>query len=424
MQILRTVKIKIDNNLTDEQKQSIVDTSVEFNNCTYDFIDICCNEKKTTGIEHHHYKEVREKHPKANADLISKAGHRAEGLVKSYNSKVKDVNSHIKKRNTCRAYKNFEPLPYKKVYEFKPKLDTAGYYATIHMISFKNEVCSLSTFNGRIKFNCPIPKWFDEKYPVRRLYSAWISCKETKGVREFSLNVTFVIDEDNPVEELPIRAESVLGVDRGIYNVVATSNGILISDKPYYAVERRYAHNVEALKQKQSSSARSRLRSMSGKRKRVIRDKNHVISKFLCSIPDTSCIVFEDLTGIRKKDEKKFTKKGKKLNRWKSNWSFKDLEDKTVYKANAKGIKVSFVNPYQTSITCSECGYVEQYKGECRRKSVFKCAHCGHTDDADLNASRNIRNKFLENIGLILASTPKSDDSLRVPVSHPRCSGC
>ncbi|MGB7588009.1 MAG: transposase [Solirubrobacterales bacterium] len=59
------------------------------------------------------------------------------------------------------------------------------------------------------------------------------------------------------------------------------------------------------------------------------------------------------------------------------------LEDK----AESAGRTVTRVNPRNTSRTCPECGAVDP---ESRKGPRFACTACGHSDDADVNAARNI----------------------------------
>ena len=46
------------------------------------------------------------------------------------------------------------------------------------------------------------------------------------------------------------------------------------------------------------------------------------------------------------------------------------------------------VNPAYTSRTCSACGAVEP--GSRRSQAEFRCVACGHAQNADINAARNI----------------------------------
>ena len=57
------------------------------------------------------------------------------------------------------------------------------------------------------------------------------------------------------------------------------------------------------------------------------------------------------------------------------------------YKSEWNGGHLELINPKFTSTRCSECLYNDK---ENRKKKFFECKNCGHTDDADINASKNI----------------------------------
>ena len=59
------------------------------------------------------------------------------------------------------------------------------------------------------------------------------------------------------------------------------------------------------------------------------------------------------------------------------------LEQKLEYKA-----EVIRINPAYTSQACSACGHVS--KENRTSQAVFKCVACGHAENADVNAARNI----------------------------------
>ncbi|WP_433350624.1 RNA-guided endonuclease InsQ/TnpB family protein [Microtetraspora malaysiensis] len=62
------------------------------------------------------------------------------------------------------------------------------------------------------------------------------------------------------------------------------------------------------------------------------------------------------------------------------------LVERLVHKAPGRVVKV---DPRYTSQTCNACGHVA---GESREsQAVFSCVACGHQDNADVNAARNIR---------------------------------
>ena len=57
--------------------------------------------------------------------------------------------------------------------------------------------------------------------------------------------------------------------------------------------------------------------------------------------------------------------------------------------ANATSpVEVIFVNPAYTSMRCSKCGHTEQKNR--KSQATFLCQACAHTNNADLNAAKNI----------------------------------
>ena len=58
------------------------------------------------------------------------------------------------------------------------------------------------------------------------------------------------------------------------------------------------------------------------------------------------------------------------------------------YKAKWRGGYVEKVNPKNTSQTCNSCGAIN--KDSRKSQSSFECVDCGYTDNADINAAKNI----------------------------------
>jgi len=135
-----------------------------------------------------------------------------------------------------------------------------------------------------------------------------------------------------------------------------------------------------------TKSAKRHLRKISGKEKRFKADINHKISKSIIeSLNPGDTLVLEDLTGIRAKRLRK------EVRILINNWSFYQLEQFLTYKANAKGIGIIKVEAKYTSQTCSKCGHCA--RANRKTQALFVCKQCGYTLNADLNASRNIRDK-------------------------------
>lgn len=95
-----------------------------------------------------------------------------------------------------------------------------------------------------------------------------------------------------------------------------------------------------------------------------------------------NCI--EDLSNIRDSS----LKKGKDFRSKVHRWPYAKGQFYIAYKAKAVGINFELVDPRNTSRGCSACGYVSASN---RRGLHFCCQKCGHKDDADRQASKNIR---------------------------------
>jgi transposase len=72
-----------------------------------------------------------------------------------------------------------------------------------------------------------------------------------------------------------------------------------------------------------------------------------------------------------------------------SQWAHGLLGTWLTNKAEERGLTITYVPPAYTSQTCNHCGLLG-----IRRKHVFTCPYCGHTDHADVNAAKNIRDTF------------------------------
>ena len=58
-------------------------------------------------------------------------------------------------------------------------------------------------------------------------------------------------------------------------------------------------------------------------------------------------------------------------------------------------VSVLKVNPTYTSLTCSCCGHVSKLN-RVNGSEMFSCVECGHEENADINAAKNILVKGLQ----------------------------
>jgi len=68
--------------------------------------------------------------------------------------------------------------------------------------------------------------------------------------------------------------------------------------------------------------------------------------------------------------------------------SWDSLIQKLKYKAEMHGRVFEEINPAYTSQRCNRCGYI--HKSNRKSQAIFVCGKCGHKDNADCNAAKNI----------------------------------
>ena len=201
---------------------------------------------------------------------------------------------------------------------------------------------------------------------------------------------------DIPENEHKLDEDMVLGVDLGLAvpAYISTNKGYFRQSLGSIGEFLRIRTQMQArLKQLQKDVVLARgghgrarktqaLDRLYGKERAWVKTYNHKISKAIIDgAIKNQCktINLEFLKGYGKKETNDFVLR---------NWSYFELQQFIEYKAKKNGISVTYIDPYHTSQTCSQCGHYE--KGQRLNQKNFKCKSCGFEDNADYNASRNI----------------------------------
>jgi len=194
--------------------------------------------------------------------------------------------------------------------------------------------------------------------------------------------IACVCDFDDPALLTP---DGMLGVDFGIVNIATDSFGNEYSGAKIEAYRERAVKRRATLQRIGTRAAKRRLRKLSGIQQRFQKHENHCISKAIVSTAERSGlgIRLEDLTHIRSQ-----VKARKEQRKRLHNWSFGQLRTFVQYKAKQAGIPCEIVDPRNTSRECAECGHID--KRNRKSQSEFRCVACGHSNNADHNAARNI----------------------------------
>jgi putative transposase len=186
------------------------------------------------------------------------------------------------------------------------------------------------------------------------------------------------------VTEAPMsNATEFLGVDLGIANIAADSDGTRYSGSEVKSIRHRQRRLRKKLQKQLTTSANRRLKKLAGKEARFARHTNHVISKQIVATAKGTGrgIKLEDLSGIR---DRLTVRHGQRVVL--HSWAFLQLKSFILYKSQLAGVLVVQVDPRNSSRECSQCGHID--KANRPSQSKFSCQRCGHTAHADLNAAR------------------------------------
>jgi putative transposase len=197
----------------------------------------------------------------------------------------------------------------------------------------------------------------------------------------------------------PRPSTDFIGVDFGVVNLAVDSDGemqmgddVEQTRKHYEKVKRSLQRKATKQKRggKRPLNAKRKLKALSGRERRFKANTNHTIAKkIVAKATDTGRgVAIEDLEGIR--DRTRFRKKQRDRM---SKWAFAELRGYIEYKAALRGVKVTAVDPRNTSKRCPSCNHVSR-KNRIKR-DVFLCDECGYFEHADIVGAKNIRSGAL-----------------------------
>ncbi len=357
--LTRTICIKLDVNGHDAALQ---ETQRHFNEAASWIASVCWDERITnTNTAHHRvYGETRSRFG-LGSQLACCARAKAVEAVKATRAKEQEHKSH-QKPLTCP--------------EFGPRGSVRYDARTYRLLSLDR--VSLNTMRGRVICRLIL----GQRQHDMLIDSMWTIGSADLVWRQGTYYLHITQSTDTPkVRETP----ETIGVDLGIVNLATVSSGQTFAGTKVHEVRQRYYKRRQELQRVGTRSAKRRLKKLSGREKRFQKDTNHTIAKTLVhkAVVSRKALALEDLTGIRERTTVR------RENRYERHcWAFSQLRMYIAYKAAWASVDVRFVDPANTSRTCSECGHCA--KANRQTQASFKCQQCGFCCNADLNAAINI----------------------------------
>ena len=203
-------------------------------------------------------------------------------------------------------------------------------------------------------------------------------------INQIEINKEYAFVSISVPEPKQLKPDNYLGVDMNttghcaVFGNPKTGKVMKLGKKAYH-VHRNYKNIRRDLQRKGKYRKVKRIKN---REQRIVRDLNHKISRKIVDMAkdNKSGLKLEDLQGIRQS-----ARSARSFRYSLNSWSFYQLRQMIEYKAKLLGITVAYVDPRYTSKECSRCGLMGNRNGK-----DFKCTHCGHVDNADVNASFNI----------------------------------
>ena len=171
-------------------------------------------------------------------------------------------------------------------------------------------------------------------------------------------------------------SDETVGIDTGVNVLAALSTGLKLG--------LDIKALIETINRCEHASKRQK------KLRRALKQRMDEVAKEIMLLAP-ALIVVEKLSHITK-GTKQRRRLGRKTRRLLSAWAYRYWLDRLRMAAEWNRVSYRSVPPAYTSQRCSRCGHTEQ--GNRLTSELFRCRGCGYTDDADINAARNILSRL------------------------------
>ena len=266
---------------------------------------------------------------------------------------------------------------------FKSKKNKVQAYTT--NIEKKNQLPEVSIVGNRMK----LPKLGWVRFVTSRQVQGRILNATVRRTPSGKYFVSLLIEKE--VKELP-KTHSHVGVDMGLKNFAILSNGEVFTNPKWFRIlEERLVHAQRILSRRKKGSSNWNKQRI--KVARIHEQIAYARKDYLDKI-STHIIKNHDVVALEDLQVANMLKNGN-LAKAISEVSWAQFRKMLEYKAEWYGKQVIAVNPHCTSQRCNACGHTT--KENRKTQATFKCVSCGHEDNADINASKNIKDLAIAN---------------------------
>ena len=256
------------------------------------------------------------------------------------------------------------------------------------------------------------PQGFKVQQHNSRIYLpkiGWMCYRNSRNIEGTAKNITVSrncskwyvsVQVEIEVPEPKCSSKNVVGIDVGIAKFATMSNGEMIEPlNSFKKHEKRLAFLQRGLgrKQKFSNNWKKHKEKISKLHFKIANVRKDFLHKTTNKISKNhAVVVMEDLKVKNMSKSARGTKKNpgrnikakSGLNRSILDQGWFEFRRQLEYKLKWRGGHLELVDPKHTSQKCCRCGHTESENRTIQAK--FECKNCGHWENADINAAKNI----------------------------------
>ena len=212
----------------------------------------------------------------------------------------------------------------------------------------------------------------------------------------------FCIDYDRTEKREP--TFKTVGVDVGLNHFYTDSNGETVANPRHLRKSEKSLKRLQRRLSKTQFGSKNRAKfrnKLARKHLKVTRQrKDFAVKTARCVVMSNDLVAYEDLK-VRNMVRNRHLAKSI------SDVAWTQFRTWVEYFGKVFGVVTVAVPPHYTSQNCSNCGKVVKKTLSTR---THTCHHCGHTQDRDANAARNILEKALSTVGHIGTNASGEND--------------
>ena len=269
--------------------------------------------------------------------------------------------------------------------------------------------------NGIINLNIPhfgiieIPFRYSKQYHgnLSDIHYSMTGTKHNQYTKQYTCLIEkdrlkiVIVEDDNRVYSIS-NGNAIEGIDVNIkHNLLQCSDGYTIDydRKMVKSILKRKKKQdrITSTKEKRNLSTEYTYKQIrqnqKDKRRSVSMVEQCLVELFKhCNKNNIDHLVFEDLNKFTRRYKINNKEFNVNIRRLMSILHIVDIKNMAIRIGKKYGITISLTNAEYTSQQCSKCGHI--HKDNRKTQEKFKCIHCGYEENADLNASINIKNRI------------------------------